>query len=135
MRSRYERQRECEQVNKILLADAKQKGLGTKRSRSRLEDARQNDSSAFSYWAKLEYCEYIRRELERRDTISASHLIKGGAYRIGISPVTAKRYLSVLTSEQGPFSQFGDLVMINPDYRPSETDDYWQDDSQPGAEA
>jgi hypothetical protein len=129
MRSKYERQRECEQVNKILLADAKLKGLGTKSSRARLDDARQNDSAAFSYWAGLEYREYIRRELEKRDTTSASHLIRGGAYRLGISPITAKRYLSTLTSEIGPFTQYGDLVMVNPDYVQPESDTYWQDDA------
>jgi hypothetical protein len=125
MRSVYELRRASEQVNKILLDDAKRKGLGTKRSRQRLEDARQDDSAAFSYWAQLEYREYIRRQLERHDTINASHLIRGGAYQIGISPVTAKRYLSTLASEYGPFSQLGDLVMINVNYTPPEAAPYW----------
>jgi hypothetical protein len=129
MRKIYEIRRECERVNKLLLADARKQGLGTKSSRQRLDEARHDDSNAFSFWAQLEYREYIRRQLERRDTISASHLIKTGAYLLGISPVTAKRYLSALASEIGPFNQHGDLIMINPHYVPSEDDTYWLDDA------
>jgi hypothetical protein len=128
MRSKYERQRECEQVNRILQADAKRQTLGTKASQRRMDDARQHDSNAFSYWAQLEFREFIRRELEHRDTISASHLIRSGAYLLRISPITTKRYLFALTSQQGPFMQYGELVMLNPDY--TATESYWQDEEQ-----
>jgi len=127
MKSRYERQRECDQVNKILMADAKRQGLGTKSSQAHLEYARQNDSTDFSRRVRLEIREYIRRALERHDTLNAAHVKNNIAYLLRISQQAAQRHMDALSSDHGPFIKFGDLVMLNPDYKPAEVDDYWQD--------
>ena len=132
-RPNYELLRECERVNKLLKKEAERQGLGTRKSLARMEEARQNDKVAFSYWAQLEFQEYIRRELESHPTISASLLINKGARLLKLSPVTTKRYLAVLRSDDGPFSSFGDTVMINQNY--TETEDYWQDSPTEPAES
>src|SRR5512136_230805 len=95
-RQRHELIRACEHVNKELEQEAQKLGLGTKKSLARMDEARQVDKVAFSYWAQLEFQEYVRRELERHPTINASILINNGARLLHISPVTTKRYLAVL---------------------------------------
>ena len=132
-RSKNELLRECERVNQLLKKEAERQGLGTRKSLARMEEARQNDKVAFSFWAQLEFQEYIRRELESHPTISASLLINKGARLLKLSPVTTKRYLAVLRSDDGPFSSFGDAVMINQNY--TEIEDYGQDSPTEPAES
>ena len=57
--------RECERVNQLLKKQAEKLELGTKKSLMRMDEARQCDRDAFSYWAQLEFQEYVRRQLER----------------------------------------------------------------------
>jgi hypothetical protein len=128
MRTTHQIKHECERVNQILLEVARKKALGTKGTRKRLEEARQNDPCAYSYWAQLEFCELIRRQLEHRDTITAARVIRNGAYLFGITTNTAKAYLQTLTSDFGPYQLMGELVLINPDYQPTETNDYFQNE-------
>jgi hypothetical protein len=125
-RSKSELMRACERVNKILEAEAKEKELGTKKSLARMDEARQLDKVAFSYWATLEFQEYVRRELEKHPAINASILINNGARLLHLSPVTTKRYLAVMRAGEGPFRGMGDVVMLNPNYT-SADGDYWQD--------
>ena len=125
MRSKTDVQRECERVNELLKKEAQDLELGTKKSLARLEGAK-NDVSNFSYWAELEFREIVRRKLENHPALSSSSLINDGARLLGISPVTAKRYMSKLRSDKGPFSGLGDIVTINPNYVPKEEDDYWK---------
>jgi hypothetical protein len=54
-------------------------------------------------------------------------LINGGARLLGLSPVTTKRYMGKLRSENGPFAGLGDIVTINANYVPKEDDEYWQE--------
>lgn len=125
VRSKTDVQRECERVNALLKEEAEQLMLGTKKSLSRLEGAK-NDASAFSYWAELEFREYVRRALEKHRTVTSSILVNGGARLLGLSPVTTKRYMGKLRSESGPFSGLGDIVTLNPNYVPKEEDAYWK---------
>jgi hypothetical protein len=125
MRTRYELKQECEKVNRLLLADAKRQGLGTKSSQARLNEARKNDSTSFSRWLRLEIREYIRRALERHDTINPPHAINNCAYLFKISQAATERHVKALCCDHGPFTWFGEVIMINPNY--SEADDYWTD--------
>ena len=129
-RDKRELMRECERVNKVLEAEALKLGLGTKRSLARMDEARLVDKVAFSYWAVLEFQEYVRRELADRPTCSASILINNGARLLHISPVTTKRYLAVLRAGDGPFRSMGDIIMLNPNYTAGE-DSYWRDGPEP----
>jgi hypothetical protein len=117
--------RECERVNRLLMKQAQTLELGTKKSLARLEEARQSDREAFSYWAQLEFQEYIRRQLEQHPAIHASLLINAAARLLKLSNLTTRRYLQVLRSGNGPFNSMGDIVILNPNY--SEQDDYWLD--------
>lgn len=126
MRSTRERLKDCEHVNKILFEDAKKRGLGTKQSLKRLREARQVDNILFYELGLKEFQEYVRRILDKHPVASAAYLIKNGAYLLGISLDTAKRYLAVLRADDAPFSGgYGDMVAINPDY--TDASDYWQD--------
>jgi hypothetical protein len=138
MRQKPELLRECERVNKVLRKEAKKLDLGTKISLPRLEEARQVDLKSFSYWAQLEFKEYVRRELEHHPAINASILINNGARLLQISTATTKRYLAALRAGRtAPFSSLGDIVMLNPNYVSPDLDSYWQDcapDQGPGDE-
>ena len=128
MRQKPELLRECERVNGLLREEAQKLDLGTKKSVSRMDEARHSDRESFSYWAQLEFREYIRRELESRPTVSASAMINDGARLLKISPATTKRYLAVLRAGRtGPFTSMGDIVMINANYVSSDKDSYWKD--------
>ena len=118
--------RECERVNELLKKQAQKYNLGTKKSLQRLDEARQCDRDALSFWAQLEFVEYVRRQLEQHPAIHASILINDGARLLKMSSVTTRRYLQVMRSKGGPFTGMGDTIMINSNY--FEQDDYWQDD-------
>ena len=124
--------RECERVNILLKKQAQQFELGTKKSLSRMDEARQYDREAFSYWARLEFQEYVRRQLEAHPTAHASNLINNGARLLRISSVTTRRYLAELRAGDGPFSGLGDTIMLNTNY--TEQDDYWADNLSDQAE-
>lgn len=126
VRGKTELQRESEKVNSLLKAEAARLELGTKRSLERMEGCK-HDPSSFSYWAELEFREYVRRMLERQGSASAALLVNGGARMLKLSSVTTKRYLSKLRAERGPFSGLGDVVILNPNYCPAEDDEYWMD--------
>lgn len=125
--------RECERVNLLLKKEAQQLDLGTKRGLARMDEAKQCDRETFSYWAQLEFQEYIRRRLELHLTINASLLINEGARLLKLSNATTKRYLAVLRSGAGPFTGMGDIIMLNPNY--TGQDDYWTDSPSGQAEA
>jgi hypothetical protein len=124
MREKTVVKRECERVNALLKDEAVELELGTKKSLGRLEQVK-NEPSEFSYWAELEFREYVRRELEQHQRITSSILVNSGARLLGLSPVTIKRYMGKLRSKNGPFSGLGDIVTINPNYVPKEDDAYW----------
>jgi hypothetical protein len=127
-RNKSELMRECERVNALLLGEAKKLELGTKKSLVRMNEARECDMKTFYFWAKLEFQEYCRRQLERNPTIHASLLINEGAQKLGVSTATTKRYMvSLRAGRTSPFSSMGDIVMLNPNYVPSEMDPYWQE--------
>jgi hypothetical protein len=117
----------CERVNKVLEEEAQRLELGTKKSLPRMDEARQYDKVAFSYWAQLEFQEFVRRQLDRHPTMNASILINSGARMLKISPATTKRYMAALRSGNGPFAGLGDIIMLNPNYIPTDQDDYWQE--------
>jgi hypothetical protein len=117
-------QNELERVNKILKDEAILLELGTKKSLPRLEQVK-NDSKAFTYWAELEFQEYIRRSLEKCSTSAIAILINGGARLLKLSPITTKRYMGKLCLDNGPFVAQGDTIAINPDYVSPEEDSYW----------
>ena len=128
MRSKTEVQRECERVNKILKEEAIALQLGTKTSMKRLEDSKTDAGiGTFSFWAELEFREYVRRNLEQHQSMTISTLILGGARLLGVSPMTTKRYMNKLRAENGPFGGLGDVVVINSRYIPREEDPYWRD--------
>jgi len=129
MRPKSKLLRESQRVNQLLREEAEELQLGTKQSLARMEQAK-NDASAFSYWAEMEFREYVRRALEKHRAINAVALINGGARMLGLSPVTTKRYMAKLRSENGPFGGLGDIVIVNPNYVPKEEDAYWQESSR-----
>ena len=118
--------RECERVNQLLKKQAIKLALGTRKSLARMDEARQMDREALSYWARLEFQEYVRRQLEQHPTLHASILINNGARLLKLSSVTIRRYLAELRSGDGPFTGMGDIIMINPNY--DEQDDYWTEE-------
>jgi hypothetical protein len=119
--------RQQQQVNELLREEAVRLRLGTKESVPRLEAFRaRGDMAEFSAWCEREFCEYIRRQVERGPR-SSGLLINDGARLLGISPATAKRYMGKLRAKGGPFAGLGDVVILNPRYQPRETDEYWQD--------
>lgn len=124
MRTKQEVKKECRRVNDLLKAQARRLKLGTESSLQRLSDCR-NDPATFREWAELEFVEYCRRILDQHESSSANSLINGGASQLKLSPVTTKRYLSKLRSARGPLGGLGDVVMLNPNYVPTEEDDYW----------
>jgi len=125
VRSKSELAKECDQVNRMLRVEAESLGLGTRGSLERMEQAK-HDPSSFSYWAELEFREYVRRMLEKHGSMSAALLVNGGARLLKLSSVTTKRYLSKLRTEKGPFAGLGDVVVLNSHYCPAEDDDYWK---------
>lgn len=129
MRAKNVLKSECRKINEVLKAEAKELRLGTKKSLGRLAEC-ENDASAKSYWAEMEFREYVRRQLEIRTSVNAVSVINGGARLLGLSPVTTKRYLAKLRSERGPFSGLGDIVVINSHYVPKEDDEYWEDEDE-----
>jgi hypothetical protein len=131
-RDKRELERACERANKVLREEAQKLGLGTKKSLERMDEARQLDKVAFSYWATLEFQEYVRRRLEEHPVLNESGLINGGARLLHLSPVTTKRYLATLLAGEGPFRGMGDMVMLNPNYPADE--DYWQDGPAQGTD-
>ncbi len=129
MRSKYELKKESARVNELLRAEALELGLGTKKSLKRLADSK-GDLKAFSYWAELEFREFIRRRLEQHNYV-ATVLINEGARLLGLSPATTKRYFEKLRAYGGPFVDMGEVVIINVHYRPPEEDEYWLDPDEP----
>jgi hypothetical protein len=117
--------RECERVNEVLKKQAQKFELGTTKSLARMDEARQCDRETFSYWAQLEFQEYVRRQLERHPTMHASILINNGARLLRLSNITTRRYLAVMRSGDGPFSGLGDVIMLNANY--TEQDGYWRE--------
>lgn len=57
---------------------------------------------------------YIYTRLEEQESISINEIILAGAEAIGISPVTARRYLDKMCSVEGPCfrKREGDTIMI-----------------------
>jgi hypothetical protein len=114
-------------VNEILKAEAEELQLGTKKSRGRMAES-EGDVRVHSYWAEMEFREFVRRQLEKHPSANAMSLINEGARLLGLSPVTTKRYLAKMRSKNGPFSGLGDIVTINPRYVPPEDDEYWREE-------
>lgn len=132
MRTKHQLKTEIARVNELLKSEAIELMLGTKKSLGRLEEARnERDRQAFTYWAMLEFREYVRRQLEKHGVAPATGLINGGARLLRLSPATTKRYMDSLRTGGGPFSGLGDQVTINPNYKPVEEDDYWLDLDEP----
>jgi hypothetical protein len=125
MRDKMTVKAECRRVNHLLRDEAEKLQLGVKGvSLQRLEQSR-NDQAVFSYWASKEFQEYVRRTLDERQAVSQNYLINEGARKLGLSPVTTKRYMSALRTANGPFGGLGDIVVINANYVPVEEDPYW----------
>ena len=133
MRKKYELMKDCARVNELLKAQAKQLGLGTKRSLARLSDC-ENDARAFHAWALLEFTEFCRRKLEGHTSVSASYLRKEGASKLKLATITTQRYMEKLRTEKGPLGGMGDIVTLNPNYVPSDEDDYWLEETQPAGQ-
>lgn len=136
MKSKQQLKRDVNHTNEMLKDDAIRLSLGTQAGYKRLEYARQSDDNVtFSHWARLEFREYCRRMLEKHPVIQSSLLAAEGARIIGISEITAKRYLRELKAGRtAPFMGFGDNIMLNHSYQPSEQDDYWQRDEEEDTE-
>lgn len=127
MRTKSTLKRECEKVNVLLRREAEELRLGTKVSLARLDGCK-DDLKAFSYWAKLEFQEYVRRTVEKNGSANAQALIYGGASKLKVNPETTKRYLRTLRAAGGPFAGLGETVVVNANYTPPEEDEYWVDD-------
>lgn len=127
MKSKSALQKDCEQVNQVLKAEAIRMRLGTKSSLARLE-ACKGDLKAFSELAMMEFREYVRRALEKPGSMNAQVLMYEGARLLKLNPETTKRYLRTLRSSGGPFSGLGDVVTLNPHYVAVEDDSYWLDE-------
>ena len=65
MRTKNQLVKECNHVMEILRVEAKSLGLGTKESLTPL-DAAKSDLAEYSYWAQMEFQEYVRRQLVTR---------------------------------------------------------------------
>lgn len=130
MKPNSQLRREAEKVNNLLKTDAERLNLGTRKGKERLDRARQSDDNVtFSYWARLEFLEYSRRQLEKHSMLMASTLAAEGARMLGISLITAKRYLQELSAgKTAPLMHFGDNILINYNYVPAEQDTYWTDE-------
>lgn len=126
MRTKGQLRNRQRQVNEILKGEARSLGLGTKESLPRM-NAVKGDLAEFSFWAQKEFQEYVRRMLEARGSVSAVAMMNNGARLLGLNPVTTKRYMNKLRAQNGPFSGAGDIVILNPNYKPPEDDDYWQE--------
>lgn len=133
MKSKQQMRRDIDHINQLLKDEAVKLSLGTTKSQSRLASARQaDDNVTFSYWAQLEFREYCRRQLEKHPVLPASLLIAEGARMIGLSTITAKRYMTVLKAgSTAPLMGFGDNVMLNHGYQPPEQDTYWTTEVEP----
>lgn len=122
----YELRQEIARVNTILEEEARVLDLGTSKSLEILSQIR-GDNSAFSERAKLEFREYVRRQLLRKPTPGKKQLELGGARLLGLSPATTKRYMEELRTEHGPFSGLGEVVILNRNYVSPKDDPYWVD--------
>lgn len=120
--------RACNRVNAALKEDGRRLGLGKKSSLRRLDQARSSDPAQFSYWAELEFREFVRRRIEEGKTVAGSDMIASGALLLGLSTETTKRYLKKLRASGGPFSGLGDIVTLNPRYVPPSLSEYWLED-------
>lgn len=128
MKTKQQLARDTAHVNQLLKDEGRRLLLGTKRSKARLETARlADDNTTYSYWARLEFLEYCRRQLEGHAVLPASVLIAEGARIIGLSLITTKRYMSELKAgATAPLLGFGDNIMLNHGYVPPDEDPYWQ---------
>lgn len=129
MKSKSALQKDCEQVNQVLKAEAIRLRLGTKISLARL-DACKGDLKAFSELAMMEFREYVRRALEKPGSMNAQVLMYEGARLLKLNPETTKRYLRTLRARGGPFAGLGDVVTLNPHYVAVEEDSYWLDEEE-----
>ena len=117
-------EKDCERVNQLLKGEAIRLDLGTKKSLKRLDDARELSNITYSYWARQEFQEFIRRQLERQPAIDSDDLIYSAASVLRISSETVKRYVSVIRKGAGPFRCIGKMVMLNENYT---GDEYFTD--------
>ena len=124
--SRTQLERDCDRVNQLLRDEAIRLELGTRKSPKRLDEARELSNITYSYWAKLEFQEFIRRKLEKQPAIDSDDLIYSAASVLKISSETVKRYVGVIRKGIGPFRCIGKMVMFNENYT---GDEYFIDTS------
>lgn len=134
---------EIDRVNTLLVEEARALGLGRRNSLEVLASLR-GDNVQYSTRAKLEFREIVRRTLMQNweKKKAAGHLPVGNkkalelraARLLGISPVSAKRYMDSMRLPRGPFSGVRDDVYLNQFYTRPEDDEYWldEDDDLPG---
>ena len=122
--SRTQLEKDCERVNQLLKLEAVRLKLGTKNSLKRLDDARELSNITYSYWAKMEFQEFVRRQLEKQPTVDSDDLTYLVASVLRISSETVKRYVSVIRKGAGPFRCIGKMVMLNENYT---GDEYFTD--------
>ncbi len=83
------------------------------------------DSTAFNAQAELAFIEIVRVMIEVRDGngVAIGAVYQEAAYRLDISPETAKRYLFKHSAETAEFLVFSKLVMLNPHYQEESLED------------
>ena len=79
------------------------------------------DAVAFNAGAESAFVELVRGLIEKSPggkMIPIVQVFQEGAYEIGVSTQTAKRYLIKHSAQRAEFRVFGDYVMLNPNYEP-----------------
>ncbi len=81
-------------------------------------DEKHVDLAAFNAGAEAGFVKLVRELIDEEDskTIPIFEVTREAAYELGISTMTAKRYLMKYTARRAPFRIDGNAVILNPRY-------------------